>query len=225
MLFEPILVLYISLLLHVHDYSLSISVLFSMIFLSVGLQIFIVLYSYCDCIGYSIDPARTSLVFCKIKFYLTYIAAILPPSFMILACIDRWLLSSLDARARLRSQPRFAYRSMICVSLFWILFSIHSLFGSTISLRSGITQCYLQPGSYTLFIALYSIIINYLLPPTLMAIFGLLTIINIRQTQRQIHPMRRTGYIHRKDRHLLRMLLFQVLVNIICTIPGGAYQV
>ncbi|CAF4253585.1 unnamed protein product, partial [Adineta steineri] len=57
-----------------------------------------------------------------------------------------------------------------------------------------------------------------------MAIFGLLTIANIRQTQRRIHPMTRVGYLHRKDRHLLRMLLFQVLVNIICAIPGGGYQ-
>ncbi|CAF1317992.1 unnamed protein product [Adineta steineri] len=144
---------------------------------------------------------------------------------MVLACIDRFLLSSRDARARSWSQPRFAYRSIACVSLFWILFSIHSLFGSTISSRLGYTQCYIQPGSYTLFVALYSIIINYLLPPTLMAIFGLLTIANIRKTQTRIHPMTRAGYLHRKDRHLLRMLLFQVLVNIICAIPGGAYQV
>ncbi|CAF0909298.1 unnamed protein product [Adineta steineri] len=165
-----------------------------------------------------------SLVFCKIKFYLTYITAILPPSFMVLACIDRFLLSSRSATARSWSQPRFAYRSIGCVSLFWILFSIHSLFGSTIFSRLGYTQCYIQPGSYTLFVALYSIIINYLLPPTLMAIFGLLTIANIRQTQRRIHPMTRAGYLHRKDRHLLRMLLFQVLVNIICAIPGGGYQ-
>jgi hypothetical protein len=125
------------------------------------------------------------------------------------------MLSSLNARARAWSQSRFAYRLVAGVSTFWILFSIHALFGSTIYSAPGYSYCYIQQGSYTLFVTLYAIIVNYLLPPILMIILGLLTIFNVRRVQRQIHPPTGHTYMNRKDRYLLRMLLFQVLVNVI----------
>ena len=58
-----------------------------------------------------------------------------------------------------------------------------------------------------------------------MIIFGLLTIANVRQAQRQIRAIAVGGYTHRKDRHLLHMLLLQVMVNVIFSIPPATYQV
>jgi hypothetical protein len=113
----------------------------------------------------------------------------------------------------------------LCLSIFWILFSIHGLIGAVIYDRSGYSYCFIQQGTYTVFVALYSIIINYLLPPILMIILGLLTILNVRRTQRRIPPTTNSGYRQRKDRYLLRMLLFQVLINVIFTLPPGAFQV
>jgi len=135
------------------------------------------------------------------------------------------MLSSLNVRPRAWSHPRFAYRVIVGVSTFWMLFSIHAMFGSTIYSGPGYAYCFIEPGSYALFVTLYAVIINYLLPPTLMVILGLLTIINVRQIQRQVHSMASQRYMQRKDRHLLRMLLFQVLANVIFTIPPGAFQV
>lgn len=176
-------------------------------------------------LGYNIDPAQTSLVFCKFKFYVAYVGAILPPSFVVLACLDRWMLSSTSTKVRGWSRPRYAYRLIAGVSIFWIVFSIHSFIGSVIYYAPGYSYCYIQQGPYTFFIALYSIIMNYLLPPILMIVFGILTIVNVRNTQRQTRPTIESGYMHRKDRYLLRMLLFQVLMNITFTIPPGIYQV
>jgi hypothetical protein len=135
------------------------------------------------------------------------------------------MLSSPNVNVRSWSKPRIAYRSIAVVSIFWILFSIHGLFGSIIYYDPGYSYCYIQQGSYTLFVTLYSIIINYLLPPILMSIIGLLTIVNVRRTQRRVHPTRRIGCMQRKDRYLFRMLLFQVLINVIFTIPPGLFQV
>jgi hypothetical protein len=135
------------------------------------------------------------------------------------------MLSSLNANVRSWSQPCFAYRSIAVVSIFWILFSIHGLFGSIIYYEPGYSYCYIQQGSYKLFVTLYSIIINYLLPPIMMVILGLLTIVNVQQTQRQIHPTGRTVLMQRKDRYLSLMLLFQVLINVSFTIPPGIFQV
>lgn len=183
------------------------------------------LYKIFDHSDYNTDPAQTSVVFCKIKFYVSYITAILPPSFVVLACLDRLMLSSLSAKVRSWSRSRYAYRSIAGVSIFWILFSIHGLIGGVIYDRSGYSYCFIQQCTYTVFIALYSIIINYLLPPILMIILGLLTILNVRRTQRRIRPTTNSGYRQRKDRYLLRMLLFQVLINVIFTVPRGAFQV
>ena len=123
------------------------------------------------------------------------------------------------------SHPRIAFRLIAGMTIFWMLFSIHALIGVTILPGPTGPFCYIQPGPYTLFGTLYSIIINYSLPPILMIIFGLLTIANVRQAQRQIRPIAAGGYTQRKDRHLLHMLLFQVLINIVFTIPASAYQV
>ena len=166
-----------------------------------------------------------SLALCKIKLYFSYVGCILPPSLVILACIDRLMLSSLKAKFRPWSQPRVAYRLIAVVSIFWVLFSSHAFFGSTIYFGLAGSYCYVQKGSYSLFITVYSICLNYLLPIILTIILGLLTIINVRQTQRRVRPTINGRYIQRKDRYLLRMLLFQVLVNTVFTLPLGAFQV
>ena len=171
------------------------------------------------------DSLRTSLVFCKIKTYFIYIGTILPPCFVVLACIDRLMLSSPKMNYRWWSQPRFAYRLVAVVSTFWMLFSIHAFFGSIIYSTAGYSFCYTQEGSYRLFVTFYAVVLNYLLPPILMTILGLLTIINVRQVQRRIRPEMNGGYVQRKDRYLLRMLLFQVLVNVMFNIPLAVYQV
>ena len=191
----------------------------------VSLQTLKDLQNYSDHLGYNLDLTQKLLVLCKIKFYISTVTAILPPSFIVLACLDRLMLSSLSARARRWSKPKVAYRLVAGVSLVWVVLSVHALVGSTVYSGPGYSYCYIQQGSYTLFIALYSIIIMYLSPAILMSILGVLTIINVRRAQRQIHPFASPGSIKRKDRHLLHMLLFQVVVSVIFTIPGAAFQV
>ena len=171
------------------------------------------------------DPSDYSLVLCKIKLYFSHVGSNLAPSFVILACIDRLILSSPNKNFRSWSQSAFAYRLVAVTSIFWMLVSIHTLFGAILQSTAGYSICYVHEGSYALFVTVYVIGVNYLLPPVLMTILGLLTIINVRKSQRRVHPNINRGYAHRKDRHLLRMLLFQVLFNVICTIPGVIYQV
>lgn len=171
------------------------------------------------------DPAGASLVFCKIKLYLSYIGCIVAPNLVVLACIDRWMLSSAKVNVRLWSQPWFAHKLVAAVWIFWSLFSIHAFFDSAIYPGLGYTYCSVKEGPYTVFIAVYTIIFNFWLPPILMTILGLMTILNVRRSQRQVHPEINRGYTHRKDRYLLRMLLFQVLINVVLTIPIAVYQV
>ncbi|UJR10940.1 hypothetical protein I4U23_015125 [Adineta vaga] len=163
-------------------------------------------------IGYNKDPAQTSLVFCKFKLYLSSVTLILAPSFIILACIDRLIISSSSVKRRGWSQPRFAYRLVAGASVFCLISSIHAIIGATIYSMPSYSFCYVTQGPYMIFLTFYSTIIYYLLPPILMIILGLLTIIN-------------HSYVRRKDLHLLRMLLLQILVCTIFTIPATAFQI
>ena len=123
------------------------------------------------------------------KLYLFYIASILSPSLLVLACIDRLMLSSPNLHQRRLSRTYFAYRLIIIVSIFWILFSIHELFGAIILSGPNSAYCYIRPGLYTIFSTFYMIIINHLLPPILMIILGLMTIINVRRAPRRVHQI------------------------------------
>ncbi|CAF4444215.1 unnamed protein product, partial [Adineta steineri] len=131
--------------------------------------------------------------------------AILPLNFIILACFDRLMLSSLSVRTRSWSQPRYAWRAIVYTSIFWTVFSIHAIIGTTIYTESGYSYCYIEQGTYTICITLYATIINYLLPPILMTILGMFIIFNVRRTQRRVHSTTTTnhGYTHRKNLHLL----------------------
>lgn len=179
----------------------------------------------CLTVGYNIELAPTSSVWCKFRFYLATVATILPHSFIILACIDRLMMSSMSVRARQWSRPAFAYRMIAIVTLVWIIYSIHALVGSNIQTAYGYSYCFIDSGIYGLFNAFSAIILNYTLPPLLMTIFGVLTICNVRRAQRQVQLTGRVMQMHKKDRYLLRMLLFQVLVNVVFTIPPAVAQV
>ena len=169
--------------------------------------------------------APKSPVWCKLQFYLGTVATVLPHSFIILACIDRFLMSSMRPRARQWSRPAIAYRLIATVSLLWIIYSIHVLIGANIQTAYGYSYCFIDSGAYGLFNAISAILVNYILPPLLMTTLGLLTIYNVQHAQRQVHLTGGGMQMQQKDRYLLRMLLFQVLVNVVFTIPPAVVQV
>lgn len=183
------------------------------------------LVNYFDYIGYSIPVASTSVIGCKIKNYSFYLAIVLPSSFILLACFDRLMLSSSNANTRSWSQRRIAYRLVAVVSIFWAFFSIHAFFGSYLETSFSFSYCTVESGSYTLFVTLYLIIMVYVATPILMAILGMMTIINVQRAKNRVRPAGEAEYMQRKDRNLLRMLLFQVLFNVIFILPLGVFQV
>ncbi|CAF0934277.1 unnamed protein product [Rotaria sordida] len=68
----------------------------------------------------------------------------------------------------------------------------------------------------------FFLILTCAIPPILMTIFGILTVFNVKKLRTQVGPQNnyaRNERLRSKDRQLIIMLLIQVLMTILCTLP------
>ncbi|CAF0789386.1 unnamed protein product [Adineta steineri] len=174
-------------------------------------------------IGYNIDPTLYSLSFCHFRYYTQFLFTILSPSYLILASIDRILITSPNALTRQRSTLRVTYISIIGVTLFWLLAHIHTLFLTYIlEPVPNLIICTFQPGFYLTFIDYYTILIQDILIPLLMIILGIWAVKNLRQ-RRQVTAVTvtaatvvvRSTQSKSKDSQLIQILMIDIGIYII----------
>ncbi len=186
--------------------------------------------------GYDINLSSKNIAFCRFSFYVGFILACLESSYLILASIDRTLVTSPNAGTRKLSTRRFITISMISLGIFWTLFHIHALiFTQILQYGSNYFVCYYQPGVYTTFITFYSLVINGVLPPALMALFGCWTVKNVSRIHRVRHDSRatnttvvvvgRANTLRSKDQQLIRMLFVEILTYVICKCPVAIFYI
>ena len=70
--------------------------------------------------GFDLTQLFSSLVFCGFYFYTTVLFDVLSPFYLILASIDRILITSPNAVTRRKSTRRLAYISIAAVTIFWV---------------------------------------------------------------------------------------------------------
>ncbi|CAF0735204.1 unnamed protein product [Adineta steineri] len=181
-------------------------------------------------VGYDIDPSATNIVFCRFRYYIALVLACWEASYIILAAIDRTLVTSRKTGTRKLSTRRLIRISVISITIFWLLFHIHALiFTQILQYGPNFFACYYQPGTYTKFMTFSSLLLNGTLPPLFMGIFGLWTVRNIRKVNRGIRPasLTNTGnmtigrprILRSKDQQLIRMLFMNIISYIIFKCP------
>jgi hypothetical protein len=181
--------------------------------------------------GYGINPGAQNLTYCRSIYYIGLILSSLGPSYLILASIDRTLITSRNAGTRKRSTRRLAITCIICLALFWTIFHIHALiYIKFVQFGPDYFVCTFQPGAYTSFITYYSLFVIGISPPLLMILFGFLTMKNIRQIQNTVHPYNTTavGQFYTpqsKDRQLIRILLMDISIYILARFPATIYLI
>ncbi|CAF1097263.1 unnamed protein product [Adineta steineri] len=182
-------------------------------------------------IGYNSDPSANNIGFCRFRNYMSFILVCCEPSCLILASIDRVLVTSPNAGTRRRSTRRLMFISIIGMCLFWSVFHIHALiFTQIVQYGTNYFVCIRQPGVYSEFVTYYSLVVTGCLPPTLMAIFGFWAVKNIRQMRRVRHNASTIGTgtvvvggahtLRSKDQQLIRILIIDILSYIICKYPA-----
>ncbi|CAF1273344.1 unnamed protein product [Adineta steineri] len=100
-------------------------------------------------VGYDIDLTTSNLFMCRFYYYTSYLFEILGPFYLILASIDRVLVTSSNVGTQLKSRHRLAYICIGCGTLFWILFHCHALFLVDIQeIAPDYFICYARAGSF-----------------------------------------------------------------------------
>ena len=159
------------------------------------------------------DPITSSLLFCKLRFYIPQIFSQTARYLTILACIDRYFLTTNHTYFRRISRPFIVRRLIVIVFIFWLISLIHIIIGTTI--KNG--QCS-QFGVYSILYFLHLIIFVCFVPIIFKAIFGLLAYYNLKRLHARVQPISIVT-IHRRDAELFRMVLAEIIVYLITILP------
>lgn len=106
-------------------------------------------------VGFDLNFGSYSDLTCKIIMYSSHLFDSLSSFYLILASVDRAMITSPDARTRQRSTVKFALISVARVTLFWLIFHLHAIVMSgLVSFGPGISQCVSLSQSYSNFLGL-----------------------------------------------------------------------
>jgi hypothetical protein len=160
------------------------------------------------------DETLNQLVQCKILNYSQNVIGQIPKTMIILACIDRFLITDNRATWRALSTPKRAKWLCFFSIIFWFLFDIHI----PIMQRIINGKC-VQVGIYSTIYRAYLIVFVGSLPTITMVIFGYLTYRNMKTLRVRVQPIGHdrivvNNTIRRLDRDLLIIVISELLVYV-----------
>ncbi len=121
-----------------------------------------------------------SLVFCKMQGYFTNTSLQMTRFYLLLACFDRYAISSANVQIRKFGNIAVARRMIPIVMIFCYLIAIHLI----IFLEIVKNTCGLFNKSPSIYNSIYTILTISILIPVLMLTFALLTFYNLKKRQR-----------------------------------------
>ncbi|CAF4304003.1 unnamed protein product [Adineta steineri] len=163
----------------------------------------------------NIPFSKLSPSYCKLINYLTNLCPVLHRYCLVLAAIDRTLITSSNATVRKRSTHRLAYWTISGMTLIAIIYHIHILVGENLYvLSSGTIACAPSIGTYSYFFAYSNLVVNNLIPLSLLTILAIKTLRNLQRVR--IQPTNTDPIVsntHRsKDRQLTILLLADIVI-------------
>jgi hypothetical protein len=165
------------------------------------------------------NETMLDLVVCKLYGYILNDLGQIARTIIVLACLDRFIITNERATFRAFSTPKRAKWLILLSILFWLIFIIFIPIMQTII--NG--QC-VPTGIYSIIYTLYAIILVSAIPTIILCIFGYLTYRNMRHIHIRVQPIMHNridanNSIRRQDRDLLIIVISEVLLFLIATIP------
>jgi hypothetical protein len=177
-------------------------------------------------IGFNVNLQNSSSVLCKLQNYTALVFSTLLPTVLILASVDRLLISSQNVDTRLYSSKRLAYFSVGISTAFWIVFNSHILIKVNLQ-QFGLSHLvcdYDLSEVYTKFFN-YSLMVFNCIFCILMIILSILSFKNVRRI-RTIPRQQRTQIrsMKKRDFQLLRCLFVHDVVYISVSLVSRFYS-
>ncbi|CAF0746286.1 unnamed protein product [Adineta steineri] len=186
--------------------------------------------------GWATDPTNTNSLLCKFRGFILFSSRTTAFWLIALATVDRWIASSRNARYRQMNTLKNIKICFIIVVFISILIYSQIFYCYKANLVNTPLKCYGKSFVCQVISDTFYGGISVILPLILMIVFGLKTIFNIHQIQIRVHPRQipivgqnnSSKNIHSKeqsvhwkkqDRHLFSVLITQVIVQGILTLP------
>ncbi|CAF3514345.1 unnamed protein product [Rotaria socialis] len=168
--------------------------------------------------GFSINWISGKIT-CKTHAYILFVLPLQANIMLMLASFHRYWTSSRVHRLHSTSAVRIGRRNITLGSLFSIVYMSPMLFIYYWDDNSG--KCLTK---FHILISIYilsQVLIYYILSPSLMILFGILTILNIRQRSSSAIFLVPLMQRRRTESQLTRMLIIQIVVHLILVLPFG----
>ncbi|CAF1047265.1 unnamed protein product [Rotaria sp. Silwood1] len=188
--------------------------------------------------GWSADLTDTVPWLCKFRIFVLFVSRTIASWLIMLATLDRWLASCIDANRRYMSTLKNAQRGTLLIVFLSSLVYAQIFYCYEANLSNAPLKCYGKTIWCRLLIDFTFTVVSILIPSLLMFIFGLMTILNIRHSaQRRIQPMSISLMVQemtingqqqrwkKTDKHLLYMLLIQVILLTLFSLPQAIQNI
>lgn len=177
--------------------------------------------------GFHYDWTISSLIYCRIKNYITYVFMLISGTLTILATIDRFLLSSDNSKRWNYSHRSFAKRAILLTILFWFVMSTPIIFCSKRYYHSSHNEQMICSNPSLDMVCLYvriiyTCLIDGFVPPLIMVIFGLITYRNVHQLHRRSNF--RSQSARRINQQIISMLVLQSIKSSFASIPYSIFH-
>ncbi len=161
---------------------------------------------------------------CRFFPFITYSSSVFIVLMLVCAAIDRYCSSSASTRLRKLSEVHVARKIIVIVAILTIIYLCPFIF-VVYQWNSNSYVCS-QISSTSIDVYLFSrIVLYYIAAPFALAIFGALTIYNIRCQTRRVTLVGHVSLHRRTEGQLARMLIVQVGVYIVFSTPCGVAYV
>ncbi|CAF3286602.1 unnamed protein product [Rotaria socialis] len=184
--------------------------------------------------SWHLDPTHTNDWICKFRVYIVFTSRSMSIWLIMLATVDRWLLSSRKGSRRNLSNLKIA-KLGICTSFVlsnW--FYIHMIYCYEANILDAPLKCYGKNTACRLVTDLVYGLLTILIPSIVMMSFSIMIISNIHHLRGRIKRVtilsirgslqRRQMRLRSADHHLLRMLLIEVLLLVIFCLPQALHK-
>jgi hypothetical protein len=168
------------------------------------------------------DLSERISALCRLLMFMLFTARCMVAWIIALASVDRYLISSRSTRRRQMSNLKNAYRSLVLICVMSLLVWSEVFFCFDANLVGTPIKCYTTSDACQIYNNLAHALLTILVPATVMLVFGFATIENIRRS-RLVAPVsmpeQTVSRNRRTESSLTKMLVMQVLVLTLCSLP------